>query len=251
MHKDSKKKYSAIERKITRCLADLPPGLLVALIKTKDQMDYWIALKHHYANVSKCWEALHSGRNDPLDPLLKSGEINKNDYDHVWLTVDFYERMWELIQISFRFVKPELKRLELECAPESAAELFGALLFDAAVAEFTPCLNGYVELPARKPPEEYRMASKLRKGEILLPHEITRLYSLGEKQHLLTIVLFATCNKKATNRQPVLKARLEAVYTALFNLSDKKAALRREGGSIAWKDGNLGRGDKDGTYKFS
>lgn len=245
MHKDSKKKYRAVERKITRLLETLPPDVLVALIKTKDQIDYWTVLRHHYADVAKCWEALHSGRNDPLAPLLKSGEISKNTYDHLWLTVDFYERLWELIQISFCFVKPELERLGLEYVPESACELFSLFLFDAASSEFTLCLS-YVELSARKPGEEYQLASKLRRGQALLPHEIVRLNSLSEKQHPIMMILFATCHKKASRRQPVLKARLEAAYTALFNLSNKQLALRRKGGSFAWKDGELFEGSRYG-----
>jgi hypothetical protein len=247
MSKASVPKLSVVERKIAKLLAQLPPEFLLLVAETIDQREHWFNLREFYEVLYECWQAMHSGKNDPLVPLLKLGKISKTHYDYIWLTVDCYERLWELVQISFRYVRPELERLEMSEVPKSAYELFELILSDFATEQFEVCLEGYVKLPGRKLPELQTVGIKIFKGEDLCPYQEKRLQTLlakdWEKKALAVnpafVVTLATCHRKATGKQSILKARLDAYHAAMFNLLEQQKRLHWHTDSYAWSKGKL------------
>lgn len=240
-------KTRTLEKKIVKFLAQLPPELLLVLIETTDQIEHWSDLRKFYKTLSCCWQAMHSGKDDPLAPLLKSGEMTKALYDYVWLTVDCYERLWELVQISFRYVRPELEQMKICEAPKSAYELFKLIVSDFATEQFKICLEEYTYFPARQSPELQVLGVKLFQGEELSPYEEKRLQTLlakdWETQALAVnpvfVVTMAVCHKKAGGRQSILKARLDAYHTAMFNVLIQQKRLHWHTGSYAWDKGKL------------
>jgi len=226
------------------------------VVETKDQFEHWFHLREFYKDLHDCWQAMHSGKDDPLVPLLKSGKISKAEYDYIWLTVDCYERLWELVQISFRYVRPELERLEVGEVPKSAYELFKLILSDFAKEQFEVCLQGYAKLAGRQLPEIQEVGLKVFKGEELSPYEETRLQKLLTKDwdkkafavNPMFVVTIATCYKRVTSKQSILKARLEAYSTAKFNLLEQEKRLHWHTGSYVWSKGKLVKSERGGKY---
>jgi hypothetical protein len=240
-------KTRTLEKKIAKLLAQLPPEFLLVLAKTSDQKEHWSNLRNFYGLLSCCWQAMHSGKDDPLAPLLKLGEISKAEYDYVWLTVDWYERLWELVQISFRYVRPELEQLKICEIPKSAYELLELILAEFATEQFDTSQKQYLYLPGRQLPEFQALAVKVFKGEELCPHEEKRLQLLLTKDwnekafkvNPVFVVTMAVCHKKAGGRQSIFKARLDAYHTAMFNVLIQEKRLHWQTGSHAWDKGKL------------
>jgi hypothetical protein len=252
------KEYSVVEKKITKLLVQLPPKFLQTLAVTESQAEHWFSLNRFYSTLSECWQASHQGKNDPLISLLKSGEIDKTSYDYIWITHDYYQRLWELVQLSFEYVKPELKRL-LSYEPKTAYEVFERILHNSSEERFRVCLEPYIELSARKSVEKYKLAAKICSGKKLESSEekeVQRLLKPALLQqsficHPVLAVTLLTCFKKEGKRTTILKIRLKAYITATENLNQQLARLNNHMPSYAWKDGKRGEGQKGGNYKFS
>jgi len=242
-------KYSAVEKKIARVLNNLPTESLGALIKTEDQLINWLAHRKFRIFAAQCWRALHKGDEDPLRALLESREIDRSTYEHVWLTVDFYERLWELVQVSFYYVQPELENYGLSFLSKSAAALFSFIVLFEANADFFVCLKPYHECSSGKQTKNQRLAKKVLKGEAK-PHELRQLKGLNDKNefNLPLFITLAISQEKATRKEPVLKAKLEAFNVALFKLSDCEATACRKAGSFAWNKGEMIRAKRGGSY---
>lgn len=239
-----------LEKEIALFLAMLPPESLLALIETTDQLQHWKQSRFFNTCISECWKARLNGRDDPLWPRLKSGELDRDFYNQIWLTVDYYQRLWELIQISFHHIRPELTRFELGDWPSSAYDLFCGVICENARNNFCRCLEPYCEFSAKKMVQKHQLLKKVREGKAT---KIQRQRALElkeqEPQNLLLFIVVSICKKKATGRQRVVKAKLQDFYTALSRLCDCEATRRRNLGSFAWKNGKLMRGSKPGgTY---
>lgn len=245
-----------VKKKIAKLLAHLPPESLLILANTRDRSEHWYHLREFYKDLHNCWQAMHLGKNDPLVPLLKSGGINKAQYDYIWLTVDCYERLWELVQISFRYVRPELEQLEMGEVPKSAYELFKLIISNFAKEQFKVCLQDYVKLAGRQLHELQELGLKIFKGEELNPYERKRLPKLlakdWQKEAFAVnpefVVTIATCYRRVTRKQSILKARLDAYSTAMFNLREQEKRLHWHTGSYVWSKGKLIKSEIGGKY---
>jgi len=239
----------ATEKNIAQFLETLPLETLLALTETEEQIQHWLLHRNFQIWVSQCWSALHEGKDDPLHIQLQSGDIDAMTYNRVWLTVDYYEKLWELIQISFCYVKAEFERLELASQPKSALELFLEIVKRRANAAFSVCL-GYNEVSAPKFVKECQLISRGYKGEVS-PLKCKQLHKKQKQEdakgikNLMNFTL-AICHRKATKSRPALKAKLEAFYTAMLRFNDNEATVRRKVGSFAWKNGRILRTRKEG-----
>ena len=231
-------------------LAELPPVHLLALIETIDQLQHWKQDREFNGYISECWAARLNERDDPLWPRLKSGELDRNFYNQIWLTVDYYQRLWELIQCSFHHIRPELTRLGLGDYPSSAYDLFWCVIFENINKQFRTCLEPYREFSAKKMVQEHQLLKKAREGKATkIERQRAALLKERKLQNLLLFIVVSICKKKARERERVVKAKLEDFYTALSRLCDAEATRRRNLGSFAWKNGKLIRGSKPGgTY---
>ncbi len=248
----SKKANIAWARKIASFLPHLPDQYLLKLAKTRNQFHAFFAMRYKQTLLTWAWTARFTGKGDPLQPLLKSGDIDSDTYDRVWLTVDFLEQLWGLVQLAEPFVKSEFERLKLSYPFTSAFELFMRIVWEQTNANFSVCLKPYHEVSASKYGKAYRLTAKgCREG--LNPIEYQRQQALlnqHQPSEWLRIVI-AICHQKATKRKRTLKSKLEIFYLALANLCDKEANVRRKTGSFAWKNGEIVTGARDSTYKSS
>jgi hypothetical protein len=248
----SKKTFGLIERKIIRALSKLPSDHLHSLVDTQEQIRFWRAGRCFQEWVAQSWEARYTGKDDPLKPLLKSGEVNQDVYDRVWLAVDFYEQLWGLVQLVTPYIQQEFEGTGLEFLSESAFKLFLRLVWNEANEGFAVCLKPYHEASSRKYEQAYRLGAKGCREE-LNPIEERKLHGLLNQHQpdMLMRFVVAVAHQKATRKRLALKSKLEMFYMALGKLCEKEATISRKLDSFAWKNGKLGRGDKDGTYKFS
>lgn len=243
--------YGTLEKKIARCLARLPSKHLLALTKTREQMRSWLVQRYFQQLLSLCWRARHSGEDDPISGLVRSGKINQDIYDRIWLMVEFWEQIWGLVQLAAPYIQEEIEKLGLEYPFKNAFELFATIIWEESNSTFSVCLKPYYEVSALKYERACRLASKSCK-EILNPIEERRLHGLLNQQpNMMWMALtLSICHQKATRQRIALKTKLELFYVALGKLCDKEATISRKTSSFAWKDGKLGSGDKDGIYKF-
>lgn len=236
------------QRRLASFLKRLPDARLLQLLDTWEQLRHWKMHRGFYKNVSLCWKAIHKGEDDPIRCLAEAGEINWGTYNHVWLTVLFYERLWELLVLSFRDVSPEINRLGL-FQPKTAFLLFQWIAFDEANTHFAVCLEPYCEVSSNKLANNYRLLSKVIKEEATSSQKkkAEKLGSQNEAELLMGIIL-EICHKKATRRRPALKAALQAFYVALNDLNRHSVTLAKAEGCYAWNKGERVRALRGGSY---
>lgn len=243
--------YGITEKKIARCLAQLPSLHLLALATTKEQVLTWLAHRCFQNWLSDCWQARYTGGDDPLARLLASGQIDSDNYERVWLLVDFYEQLWGLIQLAEPYIKAEFLRLGGDYPFKSAFELFARIVWEDTNSTFSVCLKPYHEVSARKYEKAYRLAAK-GCTESFNPIEESSLNGLLNQHQpclLMSLVLLVS-QQKATKRKLALKSKLEMFYQALGKFCDKRATICRKAGSFAWNNGEILKGSSDGTYKI-
>ena len=197
-------------------------------------------------------DASHKGKNNPIYPLLESGCISKYIYNRIELTVIFLNAWWSLIQSSFHFIQPELERQGFKHLCGSAFETFAWFVRSMIDEDFAVCLTKYYEASSRKIVKQYRQSKKLFKGEgTLVQQKPVQAKDSKEEFDIVLLLILTTCYSRATRNEVALKSSLDALITAAINLGDYTAKRCWHEGSHAWKDGKLGKGDKDGIYKFS
>lgn len=242
--------YGITEKKIQSCLAHLPSEHLLALATTKEQVRLWLAHRCFQNWLSNCWQARYTGADDPLSRLLALGQIDSDNYERVWLLVDFYEQLWGLIQLAEPYVKAEFLRLGGDYPFKSAFELFAQIVWEDTNSTFSVCLKPYHEVSARKYEKAYRLAAK-GCTESLNPIEESNLHGLLNQHQpclLMSLVLLVS-QQKATRRRRALSSKLSMFYLALGKLCDKRATISRKAGSFAWKKGQIVEGSRyGGTY---
>lgn len=231
-------------------------------VATEDQKQHYEELQQFYKLVSQCWHALHNGEDDPLVPLRKSKRLNKATYDYIWRTVIVYERLWELVQVSFVHIQPKLMWLTTGPSRESAFGLFNEILHETSCAEFSICMEVYVECPSRRQSLLESIALKIYLGESLLPHEenwlfskqAQRLIAQRSKEEAQSLPLYCfvlhAC-EQVSKKESIVKERLEDLSTAWQRLARQEHKMIWHQKSFAWKNGKRGEGDKSGIYKFS
>lgn len=236
------------EKKIARFLAKLPTEDLLALAQTLEQIEHWQANRHVQNLLSQCWSALHEGRDDPLRPLLESGDLKRDGYKHIWLTCYLYEDLWELIQIAFHHIKPELAEFEVaEDWPRDAYHLFGYVVWEISNNTFSMCLNEYQKVSLKDAEDTQRLWTRLREGKAA-PGDKGKVARIAAKEprNILLRIILSICRQKATRREPILKAKLEDFYTSLYRLNGNYVTIRRNAGSFIWLKGSKYKGSRYG-----
>lgn len=239
-----------VERKVIYLVGKLPDEHLYKLSKTQEQVRFWLASRYFQNLVSCCWHARFTGEDDPLKPLLSSGELNQDIYDRVWLVVDFYEQLWGLVQLVTPYVQSELSETKWKFLAESAYKLFARLIWNEVNSDFAVCLKPYHEFSARKYEKAYRLAAKRVKEGLNLLEE-KKLHGLlnQERSDLLLQVVIAVAYQRATKSRLALKSKLEMFHLSISKLYEKEATISRKIGSFAWRNGRLSKGSRyGGTY---
>lgn len=240
----------AIEKKIAVALAMLPSEDLLKWTKTEEQITCWLSNRFFNSYISACWSALHSGKDDPLQPLLKSGLIEKTLYNQVWLTTYFFESLWELVQVGFCHIRPALTELGIGKVPRSAYEMFTFAVWEVGEERFSVCLKPYHTVSAGKYIKQHKLLNKAENGK-LTPNKQKELESWIKQdlQFSAISLILGISKKKATSSEKVLKAKLDDCLTAIDRLAACEVSQMRRSRSFAWKNGRILRTRKEGgTY---
>lgn len=238
--------------KIGRFLEKLPSQHLASLIRNKDQLKSFLSHRNHQKLVSLAWTARFTGQDNPLDSLLKTKQINRNTYNLVLHTVDWYEQLWGLVQLSEPHVQARVIEWGFEYPFKSAFELFVRILYDSINADFSICIKGYQEFSTDKFEKAFRLVAKACTKEIDSEQEKFLRRTLPQSGEFCWLtLLLAICHFKVSTRRTPLKSKLEDFYIVSERLFELEATTCRKAKSFAWKDGKKGKGTKSGTYDFS
>jgi hypothetical protein len=203
-----------------------------------------------YSSVALAWIARQDGKDDPLRPLLEVGRLDRNDYNRIWQLVDYYQRLWILVQLTETFVRKELEQAKLQYPFSCAYDLFSRIVQEQIENQFSPCLEPYKEFSASKHEKEYRLLAKHLKGIPLTQQQERNLrvsLSLLPK-HVWSLLLLSVAQKRATRSRPLIKNALKDFYTAIERSFELEATHCRKTGSHAWIDGIQVKGTRSGTY---
>lgn len=235
-------------QKIGNYLANLPSdGLLIWDAKTPDQQAEWRRQRHFYSLLSQCWMARCTGGDDPLLQLKdKKGKLQFL-YSQCWLTIDIYEQLWGLVQLSEGYVREKFTELGLKYPFESALDLFLYILLEQANENYSICLRPYVELSARKIAEGARL---LAKADKLNPIQMKKAKALSDyaPDHKWLTFLLVISTTKANNRRKALKSKLEQYNQTVSKYLEAEAAFVRECTGIAWNNGEILLSKRGGNY---
>jgi hypothetical protein len=248
-------------------LTSMPKEDLVSLESTLDQVRYWLLHRRTYVLVARVWVAKREGIDDPIAPLVKAGQMSKNDHDRIWALAYFYECLQNVVYWTEPLIRESFAKSGREYPFENRAELFACLLLEQTSGEFSICLDKYREIPGGKNQRQYKsLAGHLRgkpltesqEKEVGLFVEPTEkgvtafadkvLYNRKTSKYPWFSEVLSSAKKGATRRNPQLKRDLKNFYEATAELFSKEATHHRIQGSIAWFDGHKVQASEDGTY---
>lgn len=237
---------------ISRFLADLPPDRWLQIASNPDQCECWAIAKKQQLLLAIAWQSRRSFDDDPLLPLVKAKKITKARYTRVWEFVYLYEAIWDLCQASFSVVREEIG----ETFPfQSSLEMFFQVLLEHSEFPLLAWLEPYIEYSGGKLEDWIRTAIKHLDGVELPPTARKKLTRLPHASFQTipglrwTGIFRGVWEKKATNRNPIIKTRWEAYSKQLkVCLTVLAKQSRRRLPSEAWRAGRRYRGKRGGSY---
>lgn len=254
-------------KEIERLLTGLPEERLLLLVHTLDQLRQWLDYRFTYAAVARVWIAYRENLDDPIEHLLKSGQISKNDHERIWALADFYESLRVLVYWSEPLIRKEFLENNYECPFKNRTELFADIVREHTAFEFSLCLS-YREFPGRKEEKQYRYLANYLKGETLSkeqrrmlgmsPNKAARVFNEAFADKMLyrakalkspsSLLLMIIAHRGAASNKRLNKA-LANYYEAIAALFELEATCCRKQGSYAWVDGRRIQASKNGTYQ--
>lgn len=247
----------ANKSRIVKLLNKLPSSELTSLVQTKEQLDHWLNCRNSQKLVALAWEARFTGKNDPLKPLLRSRSIDLTTYNLVWYCVDYYEQLWNLVQLAQPDLEADLKRLGIEFPFESALELFAAIISSQINHAFLVCLKPYYEISKGKYENKFCLAEKWCKQDINLIEKGVLKGLLAQHSPVVWDInliwlplMLIICHSKVGKTSSPLKAKLEDYYKAMGRVSKTLAtSCRKQEASFAWINGKRVKASRyGGTY---
>jgi hypothetical protein len=240
-------------KRIAYLLASLPEEGLLLLAKTTDQIHYWLTDRLANTLAAIAWIARQQLQPDPLQPLLKSGQLSRNDYNRIWSLVDYYQRLWALVQLTEPFIRELFEKANFPWPHQEPCDLFACIVKELANEEFSCCLVTYKESSATNNEKECRQLAKFLNGKPLskeLERKAERPIDRAKlAKRIWATLLLAIAQKNATRNNRALKHALEDFHVALARLFEYEATYHRIHGSYAWKDGKKIKGSRGGSYK--
>lgn len=237
------KPYGPEEQKITQGLEQQPDVELLDQIETIEQFACWVYRRLFYDCVKESWQAIHGVVTDPMRGKLEVGLIDKSFYNQAWLTAIFFQRAWELLQISYHdCIQPDLERLGLGSRNITPFEYFGWIVCHDSRTGFNNCLKPFYNFQPRKHSRVCRQAVYALSEGKPLP---------GTKDNLNPAIclMLSVCKKKATNRNLAIKVSFEAFKVAAIDLYDFLAKYYAHAPSHRWVNGHYERAAQSGVYK--
>jgi hypothetical protein len=234
-------------KQIEKLLSELPSVELLKLAENEAQAREIHRIHINYTYVSKCWRAMHSGEDDPLEQLLLQGHINKNQHYFIWELYFFHNHIWELISLTFSEIRETAKELEIEFPFSKGVELFTELITVHADNQCSPCLSPYKEISHGNLKKARELSRKAIKDGRLPRGKQSKLDSLVKNEYsnpwlkLAAAVWF-------DSTKPVVKSRVQQLLTTCDELMMLTGRLCRDAPSYAWVNGEKRLGNRKGTY---
>ena len=249
--------------KIRTVLAKLPDDKYRRRGLTHDQLELWICQRVEYEIVSRCWEALHKGLNNPLPKLVEEKLIAPFDSKICGLLTERYQYLWQLIFLSEAYVKEVSACLGMSYPFNSALDLFRHIVQEQSARGFKRCLEPYVEIPASESEAQLRKDVKtLRAGLPKLPmQQLSMQPNASQVNDLLnglkakfgsrfwTTYAWCVWDVLAQYRRDI-KRNVTAYDDVTAEIARLSAGKLRRTKSIAWKNGHKGVGQRGGYYHF-
>jgi hypothetical protein len=246
--KNEKFTYDIASVLIAEVLMRQPNLRWLEKITTTDQKQYWISVNKRFHRIALCWTARSTFKDDPLKPDLDAGRISRSEYNLVWRSVAFFERLWALCQHTEPFIREISKQAKTEDPFDGAVGLFIAVLEEAVDSSFAECFTPYVELSRGKEEKYLRLIVKSCEG-IQLTKEQAKFIRGRTPKTPVTEFLLDTA-KKAAKNELIIKDALEDYHTATGRLCKCFATEWHNKGSFAWIRGHLVKGSKSSTYSL-
>lgn len=240
-------------KKIADLLGSLPDPEFLSLLKSIDQSDYFSTLTTYCQTIAMVWAAEQNFQTDPLEPLLKAGQLSRMDYIAIVRHVAFYQCLWVLVQRTEPFIREEFEKVNARYPFQCPYELFACIVRELVNNQFSLCLAPYLEISALKSEKRYRLIARFLGGALLTEEQRKTLKMAPTRARLAKTpwsqLLDDVARRKATGTRIALKDALENFYQAAARLAEVAARQARRDGSFAWFDGERRKGDRDSTYK--
>jgi len=243
----SKNTNRKLVKRIEKLLFELPSVELLALAETETQAREIHRIHTNYTYVSKCWRAMHSGEEDPIEELFLQGQISKNQHSLIWQIYFFHNYIWELISLTFSEIKETAKELEIEFPFSKGVELFTELITVHADNQCSPCLSPYKEISHSNLKKAREISRQAIKDGCLPPGKQSKLDSIVKNEYsnpwlkLAAAVWF-------DSTKPVVKSRVQQLLATCDDLMTLTGRLCRDEPSYAWVNGEKRLGNRKGTY---
>lgn len=174
---------------------------------------------------------------------LELGLIDKPLYNRAWLTALFFQRAWELIQISYHdCIYPELERLGLGDRSIDPFQYFGWMVVHDSNKGFNECFEPIYTFQPRKHSRACRLA-------VIALAEGKPLPGTKDDLNPAICLMLSVCKKKATNRNPAIKSSFEAFKVAAIELYDFLAKDYAHAHSYRWLNGHYERAAQGRIYE--
>lgn len=148
-----------LAKRFAGILAALPDDELYRFAKTADQRQKWEEQRVSCTIVGRCFLARFTTGDDPIAHLVESNDPwHRLSYEHTWRLVDYYEALWGLVHMSWRYVKAALVHLEQECRFEKAWDFFIAMISESENEIYSRFLQSEYK-PSDTPTDEKALAA--------------------------------------------------------------------------------------------
>lgn len=166
-----------LQEQIIRVLEKLPSKSVKRLDHTQDQIDYWLGQRTLNSLAAIYWRSRLTGYNNPLDDLVKSGEIKSWDRETTVARVDVLQRFWELIHLGEPYIKQEAEKRQMyypftAAGNRSAQALFKRILIDWENGYFQMCELSHLTISVGDSEKVAKMALAICNGSRPKPQKL-------------------------------------------------------------------------------
>lgn len=116
-----------LSKKFKELFGKLPSEELIQFIKTKDQLERWLLIHETNNLLVDCLTSRFNKEDDPISDLKNTKE-GKILHHAIWQSVNTYESLWALIQLSFQGIKQICEKEKISLPFKKAWDLFAEIV---------------------------------------------------------------------------------------------------------------------------
>lgn len=134
-----------LKRKQVKSLAafikNLPDKEVTQFIETQNQVERLLISRGINYAVADCFMARFLKGDDPIFHLKQKSKTSKLIYNMVWMSVNVYESLWSMIQISFQEIKQICEQDDINLPFFKAWDLFLEIIRIQENSVYSKCLH--------------------------------------------------------------------------------------------------------------